>query len=132
MSPGAQLAVLGALAIVVIAVGARLLIKMVRRNPEKRERRRRLLVNREGRLGDALITEASGSMLYYTYSVRGVQYEASQDVATLRERLPAEPERLVGLANLKYSPKNPANSILVCEDWSGLRAPAAEARARAV
>ncbi len=121
MSPNVQLAVLGGLAIVVIAVGARLLVKMVRRNPEKRERRRRLLVNREGRLGDALITEASETSIYYTYSVRGVQYEASQDVGTLRERLPAEPERLVGLANLKYSPRNPANSILVCEEWSGLR-----------
>jgi len=29
---------------------------------------------------------------------------------------------LVGVANLKYSPKNPANSILICEEWSGLRA----------
>jgi hypothetical protein len=106
---------------------------MVQRNPEKRERRRRSKVNREGRLGDALITEASETTLYYSYTIRGVQYETSQDITALRERLPAEPERLVGVVNLKYSPKNPANSILVCEEWSGLRAPADKARpARAV
>jgi len=50
-----------------------------------------------------------------------VEYNASQDIAALRDLLPAEPGRLVGMANLKYSPKNPANSILICEDWSGLR-----------
>ena len=52
-----------------------------------------------------------------------MQYTASQDIGTLRDRLPAEPERLIGVASLKYSPNNPANSILICEDWSGLRAP---------
>jgi hypothetical protein len=78
-------------------------------------------VNRLGRLGDALITEATESVIYYTYSIRGVQYTASQDVTALREKLPAEPERLIGVASLKYAPKNPANSILICEEWSGLR-----------
>jgi len=73
-------------------------------------------------LGDALVVEATDSLLYYTYSVHGVEYNASQEIAALRELLPAEPGRLVGVANLKYSPKNPANSILICEEWSGLRA----------
>lgn len=98
-------------------------MRMLQTNPEKRERKRRLELHRHGRLGDALITEATEAMLYYSYSVRGVQYEASQDVSALRDRLPAEPERLVGPASLKYSSKNPGNSILVCEEWSGLRAP---------
>jgi hypothetical protein len=57
--------------------------------------------------------------------VRGVQYTASQDVESLRERLPSDPERLIGVANLKYASNNPANSILICEEWSGLRAPVA-------
>lgn len=90
--------------------------------PEKRERQRRLVVNAQGRLGDALITEASDTALYYTYSVRGVQYAASQDVSGLRDWLPATPERLIGRAGMKYLTRNPANSILLCEDWSGLRA----------
>jgi hypothetical protein len=92
--------------------------------PEKRERRRRLAVNTTGRLGDALITEAADDALYYTYSVRGVQYAASQDISGLRDRLPAAPERLIGMAGMKYSTRNPANSILICEEWSGLRGPA--------
>ena len=91
-------------------------------NPEKREQKRRLNVNRLGRLGDATIIEASENAIYYSYSVRGVQYEASQDIGALRERLPVEPDRLIGaIASLKYAPNNPANSILICEEWSGLR-----------
>jgi hypothetical protein len=62
--------------------------------------------------------------IYYNYSVQGVQYTASQDISMLRHQLPAEPERLIGVANMKYAVRNPANSILLCEEWSGLRAPA--------
>jgi len=98
-------------------------LKTMRTSPDKRERKRRLELHQHGRLGDALITEASETMLYYTYSVRGVQYEASQDVSGLRELLPPEPERLIGPASLKYSSRNPGNSMLICEEWSGLRAP---------
>ena len=89
--------------------------------PEKREQKRRLSVNRLGRLGDGIITEFSESTIYYSYTIRGVQYTASQDVSALRDRLPAEPDRLIGVASLKYAPNNPANSILICEEWSGLR-----------
>lgn len=91
-------------------------------SPEKREKKRRFNVNQLGRLGDAMITEASETAIYYSYSVRGVQYAASQDVGSLREYLPADPDRLSGaVASLKYIPKNPADSILICEEWSGLR-----------
>ena len=96
-----------------------------RLSPEKREQRRRLDINLNGRLGDALLTECHENTLYYTYEVRGVHYTASQDVSALRAYLPADPHRLIGVSGLKYSSKNPANSILVCEEWSGLRAPAA-------
>ena len=105
-----------------LLIGLAIFIAMrVHGTPEKRERRRRLNVNRLGRLGDALITEANDSVIYYSYSIRGVQYTASQDVSALREQLPAEPDRLIGIASLKYAPNNPANSILICEEWSGLR-----------
>ena len=113
----------GALGVGVASFGVRVALKAMRSNPEKRERRRRLDLHLHGRLWDALITEASDTMLYYSYSVGGVQYEASQDVSALRNLLPPEPERLIGPANLKYAPRNPANSILICEEWSGLRAP---------
>ena len=121
MSVHVQLAVLGCLAAIFIALAARIGWQALRRNPGKRERRRRLHVNRTGRLSDALITEVSEKLVYYTYSVHGVHYSASQDIAALREKLPPELGSLVGLANIKYSEKNPANSILICEDWSGVR-----------
>ena len=85
MSSGVQLALLGALAILIIAIGVRLLLPLMKRNPERRERKRRLLVNRQGRVGDALITDASDTTIYYVYSLRGVQYETSQDITTLRD-----------------------------------------------
>jgi hypothetical protein len=120
MSAETQIVALSGVAVVLIALAIFIALR-VRGSPERREQRRRLAVHRLGRLGDALITEATGDTLYYSYSIRGVQYTASQDITSLRERLPAEPERLIGVASLKYSPNNPANSILVCEEWSGIR-----------
>jgi len=84
--------------------------------------RRRLAVNLHGRLGDATITEVQENTLFYSYSVGGVAYTASQDISQLRSRIPSDLERLIGPASLKYAPRNPANSIIVCEEWSGLRA----------
>jgi hypothetical protein len=123
MTEGVQVAVLCGVAVGLVALATIILLR-VHGTPEKRERKRRLNVHRQGRLGDAMISEATDHTLYYFYTVRGVHYTASQDVSTLREYLPADPHRLIGVAGLKYSSKNPANSILVCEEWSGLRAPA--------
>lgn len=123
MSPATKLIILGTVGVGAAGFGVRLALRMMQANPEKRERKRRLELHQHGRLGDALITEATEGMLYYSYSVRGVQYEASQDISGLRELLPIEPERLIGPASLKYSSRNPGNSILICEEWSGLRAP---------
>ena len=131
MSVLAQLAALGGLAVILIAIAAGIFSQGLRRNPEKRERWRRLRVNRTGRSGDALITGVSETLVYYTYSVQGVYYSASQDIAELREKLPPQLGSLVGLAYIKYSEKNPANSILVCEEWSGLRVDAARSSAGA-
>jgi hypothetical protein len=127
MSAGVQIAVLGGLAIALVALAIYIAMR-VHGSPEKREKRRRLHVNRLGRLGDAMITEATGETLYYCYSIRGVQYTASQDITALRQQLPAEPDRLIGIVSLKYAPRNPANSILVCEEWSGLRVAQGEPR----
>jgi len=93
----------------------------MRRNPKDKEKRRRMMINQQGRLGDATITEVSESMIFYEYSVRGVLYTASQEVGELREQIPSELERLIGPVSLKYSSNNPANSIILCEGWSGLR-----------
>jgi hypothetical protein len=125
------MAALGALTVVLAALAIGVVLR-VRASPQRRERRqrlrelkRRLDLHQRGRLGDAIITEANESIIYYTYCIRGVQYTASQDVDSLRERLPADPERLIGVVGLKYETNNPANSIVICEEWSGLRAPVA-------
>ena len=70
-----------------------------------------------------MITDASDTTIYYVYSLRGVQYETSQDITGLRDYLPAEPDRLIGQAHVKYLVNNPANSILVCEEWNGMKIP---------
>lgn len=129
MQPGEQLALLAAIAIALIAAGVWIALSVTRKSPEKREKRRRQHVHEAGRLGDALITEVSGNFAYYTYSVNGVEYSASQDLSALSSLLPAEPERLVGVAHLKYLPRNPANSIVLCEEWSGFRGAATAAGA---
>lgn len=114
--------VIGAVSLPAVAVGI-YIVWRIRRKPKDKEQQRRLEVNSNGRLGDATILEIAGDSIFYEYSVRGITYTASQDISKLRELIPAEPERLIGRpASLKYSSQNPANSILLCEQWSGLRA----------
>jgi hypothetical protein len=113
--------ILIAATVLVLAAGIVLFI-LWRRKPKDKEQRRRLMVNQYGRIGDATITDLQDNVLFYSYSVAGVSYTASQDIAALRDRMPPDLERLIGrAASLKYSPQNPANSILICETWSGLR-----------
>ncbi|HBY61013.1 MAG TPA: hypothetical protein DEH78_14415 [Solibacterales bacterium] len=89
--------------------------------PAERERRRRLAVNAAGRMTDASVSDVHDHVLHFTYEVRGVSYAASQDVAGLLDLEGYEPASLLGPATVKYVPDNPANSILLCEAWSGLR-----------
>ncbi len=99
---------------------------LVRRrdSPEKRERKRRLLVNERGRFAYGTVTDADPGTVYYSYSVAGVEYRTAQDISQLTAVLPDAPDRLIGSVTLKYLPRNPANSIIICENWSGLRSPA--------
>ncbi|HTS50207.1 MAG TPA: hypothetical protein VMH05_19810 [Bryobacteraceae bacterium] len=120
-SQNLELILILAAALAVLLVGVYFLVRWSRR-PKDKEKRRRLTVNQFGRIGDATITDMQGDTLFYSYSVAGVAYTASQDVAALRDQMPADVERLIGrAASLKYAPQNPANSILICEVWSGLR-----------
>ncbi len=120
MTPGTHLTLL-ALAAVALIVLAGWVISRVRLTPAEKERRRRLRVNREGRMTDGTVTEIAGGTIYYSYAVGGVEYASSQDVSALEEYLPGDPTAVIGPVTLKYLPRNPANSILVCEEWSGLR-----------
>lgn len=88
--------------------------------PEERERQRRWTVNYHRRAIEGFITEATEDIIQFQYELRGVAYFASQDVSALRSLLPADPSRLIGPVSVRFEPNNPANSIVVCEEWSGL------------
>ena len=115
-----ELSILGLAAILLMAWGAWLFLGS-RQTAAQRERRRRLAVNRTGRMGDATIIDVRDCILYYSYELRGVSYTTSQDASEFKQMLPSETSVLIGPAGIKYSPGNPANSIVICEEWSGLR-----------
>ena len=118
-----EVSILGVLAIGLIAAGAWIFL-LPRPTAAQRERKRRLTINQTGRMGDATILDVRDNVLCYSYEVGGVGYTASQDASDFKHLLPAVSSILAGPAGLKYSAKNPANSIVICEEWSGLRATA--------
>jgi hypothetical protein len=111
-----------------IAAGVLLLLLVgwlflrARSTPAERERKRRLLVYSQGRICDGNVLDFRDGSLYYSYAIAGVEYAASQDVSSLSGILPPDPVSVIGPGSVKYLARNPANSIVVCEHWSGLRA----------
>ncbi len=89
--------------------------------PEELERRRRLAVNQRGKLGDGEVTEIETSTVFYSYSVSGVSYTAAQDVFSAEALLPEDRMSAIGPVLIKFDPRNPANSIVICEEWSGFQ-----------
>jgi len=112
---------LAGLAVALAALAAWIVLRR-RMTPAERERRRRLAVSARGRVGGATITDFHDGVISYTYSVGGVQHSATQDVSALTSFLPQNPATVISQpASLKYLRRNPANSIVLAEDWSGLR-----------
>ena len=87
--------------------------------PEERERRRRAALAASGKMGDATLVEIRDDLLFYSYGVRGVEYTASQDISRLKNQMPGDLSA-VRSVSVKYDPKNPANSIVIAEAWTGL------------
>ncbi len=111
------------------------------------ERKRRLHLNQIGRIAEGQVVElaehppepqqrrksffGSGSrpladnrprhLVSYMYAISGVTYHTAQDITGLEGQIRFE--RLVAgqPASVKYDPSNPSDSILVADDWSGLR-----------
>lgn len=108
-----------AVLVAIVAIMARRAWKLSRVSPAERERQRRAWLVRNGKMGDATLSELHEDCLVYAYEVRGVEYTATQDVSALRDRVP-EDLSLVPSLSVRYDAKNPANSIVVAEDWSGL------------
>jgi len=95
--------------------------KRSRITPAEMERRRRADLNAKGKLGDATLVEVRDQLVFYSYDVRGVEYTASQDVSMFADRLPADASVANGVVYVKYDPRNPANSMILSEEWSGFR-----------
>jgi hypothetical protein len=87
---------------------------------EERERRRCAWLVATGKITDATLVEIRENLVFYCYGVRGVEYTASQDIARLLEKAAADFSG-VSAMSVKYDPRNPANSIVMAEEWSGLR-----------
>ncbi len=113
------LALAGVLAVLLTLIGYRAW-RASRVTPEERERRRRAILVRQGKMGDATLVEIHDDLLFYSYLVRGVEYTASQDVSLLKQLVPGDLST-VGPLSVKYDARNPANSIVLAEEWSGIR-----------
>ena len=116
-------------------------------NPEDEERRRRLHLNQIGRIAEGQIVElvehppeskaarkglfgASARpladmrprhLVSYSYSISGVTYQTAQDITGLESQIRLERVVAGQPASIKYDASNPSDSILVADDWSGLR-----------
>ncbi len=93
------------------------LLGRFRRKKEDPEVARRALLLRAGRLGEATVlgTDVDGdgnSMLSYSYTIGGVDYQAFQRLDA--EQLLRENDYVPGSrVPLRYDPRRPANSFVV-------------------
>jgi hypothetical protein len=117
----------------ILAAGAVLLavygLMRRRRTPDDIERERREFLNRVGRITDGNVLDVqevttdgkSLQLIIYQYEIAGVEYNCSQDVTLLRHWVNLHSCRLGLPTSVKYDPQNPGNSIIVTEQWIGLR-----------
>ncbi len=106
---------------------------LLRRKPKpanEAELERRTWLNTVGRITDGTVIDVQeittaadrpATMLIYQYDVAGVSYEASQDVTYLRQWINLHSCRLGLPTSVKYDSRNPGNSMVIAEGWTGLR-----------
>jgi len=112
-----------------LSCGAWLLLRgRKKKSDAEREHERCMKLNDVGRMTDGRLMEAfdagdpdNQALLFYRYSIRGVEYSAAQDVSALRNLIPAATYLPGETVVVKYDRHQPSNSIVVCESWSGLR-----------
>ncbi len=94
-----------------------------RPTPEQIEERRRKRLATSGRIVDGSLIDANppdetARTIVYSYKIAGVTYECSQDVSMLGELV--KNLRLDYPVQVRYNQANPADSIVVAENWNGL------------
>jgi hypothetical protein len=114
-----------------VAFGAYSLFRRKSKGPTELERERRILLDSIGRITDGTVIDVqemaphnghhAAVLLIYKYDVAGVSYECSQDVTYLRQWINLHSCRLGLPTSVKYDPHNPGNSLVVSENWMGLR-----------
>jgi hypothetical protein len=97
---------------------------------EELEQRRRDFLVKAGRIVDGMLLDVYEvdaedgrklTLVLFNYRIGGVDYECSQDITNLAEVV--DPKRIqLGLpCSVRYQPGNPQNSVVVAEQWTGLR-----------
>lgn len=106
---------------------------VLRKRPtaEELERMRRGFLVQSGRLVDGMLLDICDidaedgralTMLLYNYRIAGVDYECSQDITDMGGVVDAAQVRAGFPCSVRYQPGNAQNSIVVAEEWTGLRA----------
>jgi len=116
-------------------------------DPQEEERKRRLHLNLIGRIAEGQVVDLNEQpaepqlerrailpsrarpltdlrprcMVSYSYSISGVTYHTAQDVTGLESQVRFDRLMAGQQASDKDDPANPSDSILVADDWSGLR-----------
>src|SRR5215475_4563607 len=114
-----------------VAFGASAFLRRKPKDPEALEKQRRTWLMGIGRITDGTVIDVqelaaeagrrAATLLIYKYDVAGVSYECSQDVTYLRHWINLHSCRLGLPTSVKYDPQNPGNSLVVSENWMGLR-----------
>lgn len=126
--------VIGVIAASVVCIGGVTAWLVFRRrpDPDEIERERRAELVRSGRIIDGTILDVAEidpaaaeprelRFILYKYEIGGVAYECSQDVSALRGHLDPADVRLSYPCSVRYDIHRPVNSIVVAENWTGLR-----------
>lgn len=115
--------------VAVVAGGVWWYIASHRLSAEEIERRRREELALGGRITDGVILDArtltneesispTPDVLVYSYSLGGLTYNCAQDVTALPNEVTGF--RIDQSVQVRYDPRNPGNSIIVSETWTGL------------
>ena len=126
--------VLGAMA-AALCSGTLAYYLLTRKRPsaEEIERARRLNLVKTGRIIDGTVIDIAeldpaesgqiggSELILYRYEIAGVIYECAQDVTALRNFVDIHDCRLDFPCSVRYEPHRPGNSIVVAENWTGLR-----------